>query len=730
MPQPAATASYCSGGGAFCMAWSTNVAAGMAFFTLSTTAIGYVSVGFSDTYNAMSPADVYAAWSDPSTGAGMLTYRRNANGHDMPQLRSLPSGAQVLSAATANGKLTVSFAVPVPAANSAAGTMRRRLLSNTAPAAPSGTLPVNVIWSTSAFAPIMADGNLAQHGDTEGVDFGALAVDLQCATSGGTCVLATGDLPAFNMLHKIVLAGFFATLGLGILARGVRTASFVAEDYAQQSAAKLLPSEVLGPQLASWGLPELVLITGYAITLGVYLQQAVTMYPTSRGRAIGTALAPALGTALLPVSRRSVINAMLGVSYERAIMFHQAAMQAFLVIVVAHAAVNVVDSGMHILTDSKENITGSGSVYGTVAAVFFAAMAVLASPAVRRRWWKLFKASHLIGFPVALILACVHANMVISYIVPPLVLYVVDRGVSYLRCATLMDAKMTLLPPGNIVRIRPDFRLKNIRVKPDQFAWISVPELGATEWHPYTMVTEWLNPNEVSFLISATPANPTAFGARLANLLTGCPGGERSVRVRVDAPYGVLPVNLSNYVSVVLIAGGVGITPMPRIARACMDVQQAAKDRMRRVTLVWSARDADAFTSWLPSWLSALEGNPLFSVHLHDTSASGSRTASRTMPTRRIDSASDLIENGNGVDLEMHDMKFDGGAPTKHAGAVQMGRPDVAGYIDAALEGARECGDAPNRVLVMCCGPTELIAAAQAAAASRGCHFYSQTFKL
>ena len=688
----------------------------------------------------MSPADVYAAWSDFSTSAGMLTYRRNANGHDAPQLRTLPTGAQVLSAAKANGNLTVSFAVPVPAANSAAGTMRRRLLTSTVPAASSSVLPVNVIWSTSAFAPVMANGNLAQHGGKQGVDFGALAVDLQCAASGGRCVLATGDLPAFNMLHKIVLAGFGATLGLGILARGVRAASFAAEDCAQQSAAKLLPSEVLGPQLAAWGLPELVLITGYAITLTMYLQQAVTMYPTSRGRAIGTALAPALGTALLPVSRRSVINAMLGISYERAIMFHLAVMQAFLVIVVAHAAVNVVDNGLHILTDSVENVAGSGSVYGTAAAVFFASMAVLSSPPVRRRWWKMFKASHLIGFPVALILACLHANMMIPYIVPPLVLYLLDRGVSYLRTANLVDAKLTVLPPGNVVRLRPDLRLRNIRVEPDQFAWLSVPELGTTEWHPFTMVTEWQNPNEVSFIIAATPGNSNAFGARLANLATGCPGGERNVRVRVDAPYGVLPVTLSNYTAVVLVAGGVGITPMPRISRACLDVREAVKDRMRHVKLVWSARGADAFTSWLPAWVSTLEANPLFNVHLHDTSVSASRTTSQPMP-RRMDSASDLITNGNGVDLEMHDMRLEYldngapqsfvlGAPPKQPGVIQLGRPDVLGYIDAALEGARACGDAPNRVLVICCGPTALITSTQTAAASRGCHFYSPTFLL
>ena len=763
------------------MAWSTDATSGLAFITLTTSSGGYASIGFSDTYNAMSPADVYVAWADPTTGAVVLSHRRNANGHDPPTTQSLPAGAQGLAAVVYNGTLSVTFAIPLPAANSHTGSVvsRRRLLDN---AGSTGQLPVNVIWSVSGVTPFSATGNLAQHGDNEGVDFGSLAVDMQCGTSGGPCVLSTAKLPAFNILHKIVLAGAGATLGFALLGHLVRRKSFDAEHYAQLSLAhtRLMPNKVLpSPSLAAWGPPELVVVAGYGITLAMYFTKALQIYPTSAGRAIGTALAPMLSVALMPVSRRSIINAALGLSYERALLFHQACMHAVLVVVVAHAAVNVLENGVPILLSRAENSAGKGPIYGTVAAVLFALMATLASPPLRRRWWKLFKASHVLFFPIALILACIHAKMVIPYVLPPIGLYLLDRMLATVYSARARVGQMVVLPPGNAVRLH--VHLENTHVGPDQFAWLCVPELGQTEWHPYTMVTEWEHPNDVAFLIALTPGNDSSFGARLVDM-THDAGGECTVKVRVDGPYGRLPVDLRNYTAAVLIAGGVGITPMPRLTRACLDAHLGLKGRMRSVTLMWTSRDADIFTTWLPGWLPALEEHPLFRVQLYDTSSTVSaskrlgstsrgvgRGVDRTSSVRTLGTASArnsvlasgrtsaisrssaVSRNGSSTDLaaedglaiEMHAVSTEvtakdgeaaggptGPEPPRPKSHVIASRPKLGSAIREAVQLAAACGDPASRVLVIACGPTELIAAAQAEAAAQGAHFYGPTFLL
>jgi hypothetical protein len=770
MPPAAPGASYCSGG-SFCMGWSTDTTAGLAFITLSTSAGGYASIGFSDTYNAMSPADVYVAWADSSTGAVVLSHRRNANGHDPPTTQSLPTGAQGLAAVTMNGTLTVTFAIPLPASNSHAGAVvsRRRLLDST-PGGTTGTLPVNVIWSVSGVTPFSASGVLAQHGGSVGHDFGSLAVDMQCATSGGPCVLATGLLPAFNILHKIVLAGAGATIGVALLGHLVRRKSFDAEHYAQLTMAhtRLMPNRLLpSPSLAAWGPPELVIVAGYGITLALYFTKALQIYPTSAGRAIGTALGPMLAVALMPVSRRSILNSALGLSYERALLFHQAGMYAVQAVIIAHAAVNVVENGVPILLSRSENSAGKGPVYGTVAAVLMAGMAQLASPPMRRRWWKVFKASHIILFPIALIIACIHAQMLIPYILPPIILYLLDRLLATFYSARTRTGQMVVLPPGNTVRLH--VHLEGTHVGPDQFAWLCVPELGHMEWHPYTMVTEWEHPNEVAFLIAHTPTNPKSFGDRLVAMCEH-EGGECTVKVKVDGPYGRLPVDLHNYTAAVLIAGGVGITPFPRLTRACLDAHLGLKGRMRSVTVMWASRDPEVFTSWLPGWLPALEEHPLFKVQLYDTSSSASaskRLGSTSRGVGRVDRTSSVRSlggisarnsvrssvlshsGGSSAQLaaeeclatEMHAVNTDtlggvattvnsGPEPPRPKSHIISARPKLGNSIQDAVQLVAACGDHPSRVLVIACGPTELIAAAQSEAASQGCHFYGPTFNL
>ena len=758
------------------MIWSTDTTSGLAFITLSTSEGGYASIGFSDTYNAMSPADVYVAWADSSTGAVVLSHRRNANAHDPPTIQSLPTGAQGLAAITINGTLSVTFAIPLPASNSHVGAVisRRRLLDSTSGGS-TGKLPVNVIWSVSGVTPFSATGILAQHGLTVGQDYGSLAVDMQCATSGGPCILDTGLLPAFNILHKIVLAGAGATLAFSLLGHLVRRKSFDAEHYAQLSMAhtRLMPNRLLpSPSLAAWGPPELVIVAGYGITLAIYITKALQIYPTSVGRAIGTALGPMLSVAFMPVSRRSILNSALGLSYERALLFHQAGMYAVQAMIIAHAAVNVVENGVPILLSRVENSAGKGPVYGTVTAVIMAGMAILASPPMRRRWWKLFKWTHLFFFPIALIVACIHATMLIPYLMPPIGLYLLDRLLATFYSARSRTAQMVVLPPGNTVRLH--VHLEDTHVGPDQFAWICVPELGHTEWHPYTMVTEWEHPNDVAFIIALTPNNPNSFGDRLVSMCE-YEGAECTLNVKVDGPYGRLPVDLRNYTAAVLIAGGVGITPMPRLTRACLDAHLGLKGRMRSVTVIWSSRDADIFTTWLPGWLPALEEHPLFRVQLYDTSSTVSaskRLGSTNRNLGRVDrtssvrslggksgrsslrnsvasrSSTDFNSSEDGANIEMNAVTtatlggladtLGGVATTVHKGPeppkpkshVIASRPKLNNSIKDAVQLVAACGDHPSRVLVIACGPTELIAAAQAEAAAQGCHFYGPTFLL
>jgi hypothetical protein len=302
---------------------------------------GYISIGFADTYNVMSPADVYAAWLG-ADGAAVLSHRRNDYGYDAPSLQAMTATATVQSASfsAAAGMLTTAFTTPLPAALA-----RRRLLADAA--------PVNFIWGVADAVPSGRDGELITHLSRVDVDFGAALLDLLCVGDG--CVLAAPQEPLFTTLHKIAASGAGATLGAATLAHAASRRWFLLERVARATIAgmPLLPRRC-PPCVASLGTPDLLLTAGYVITFALYLRQACLMYPASPGHALGTLLAPMFATALLPVTRNSAWVPLLGVSFERAVAFHRTASTAALALVVAHTVAIVNERGVAVLASRLE----------------------------------------------------------------------------------------------------------------------------------------------------------------------------------------------------------------------------------------------------------------------------------------------------------------------------------------------------------------------------------------
>jgi hypothetical protein len=673
---------------------------------------GYVSFGWADSYNVMSPADVYAAWMDPATGEPTLSHRYNENGYDAPTIRTLTATSAVAFASSAGGTLTAQVTVPLPASVAAAAAAAvaaattsgasaaagRRLLSD----ATDGTLPaggVNVIWCTGGSAPASGEEGWETHGGKDGTDYGAAAIDLLCDPSGAVsaCVLAVGKVSAFTTLHAIALAGFGATLGACMLAHALRRRLFTLECVAQATLAHvpLLARAAATAGISSFGTPEAVLLAGYFVTFALYLREALLLDAASPARAVGALLAPAFGVALLPVTRHSLWVPLLGVSYERSVAFHRASAGVAMGVMVAHTAMMVAERGVPILTQRGENVRGDGAVFGTAAAATFAAMGALAAPPVRRASWELFKAAHLTLMPVAIVLSFLHARMMLGYVLPPLILWALDAALRFARSVRTHDVlAITPLPDG---AVRLDVATRGaLRVAPGQWAYVQVPGVSALESHPLSCVCAAGTPECVTFIIGAG-RGPASFSARIAALAETMP--VEKIRCRLDGCYGGPGMQLHRYTSVLLIAGGVGITPFVSIATHLFSLTPDAHGRkgqgaVRSASLVWAVRKRAAAEAWVPTLVPALRGSALFTVRVCVT--------------------------GEPRDAEH-------GARSR---SVSYGRPDVAAAVCAAVQAAAECGESPRRVAVLACGPAGLVEDAQVAAAAAGAHFHAETFLL
>ena len=410
----------------------------------------------------------------------------------------------------------------------------------------------------------------------------------------------------------------------------------------------------------------------------------------SWGHALGMLLAPALGVALLPMTRNSLWVYLLRIPFDRAIKWHKAASRAVIVLTIAHAWLIVKDPGfwpiypndrLWILRSHNKvlsGLVGNGAVFGTAAGAIFTAMGVLSLLPVRQYSFELFKWTHLVLYPAGIVLAIIHARMVLPYVVIPLGLWVADYAVRTALGFRIFTATATALP-GRITRL--DIQTGGrVRISgPAQNVLLLVPSVSYVQWHPFTVTNPPGKPDVLSLVIKAK--GPGSFTTRLHDTAQAAAAGA-TMQVRLEGPYGILGLNLENYSTLVLLAGGTGVTPMASIAAAVLAGSVKAPTR---IFFVWSARSALVFDAWMPGLADSMRADPRFDVRLHCTSGG--------------------MEKG-----------------------VLASRPNVTAIMAEAVAAASAQSWGASSVAVCVCGPAMLAKDARVAAAAHGCDLHIESF--
>ncbi|KAJ3171357.1 hypothetical protein HDU87_008383 [Geranomyces variabilis] len=275
--------------------------------------------------------------------------------------------------------------------------------------------------------------------------------------------------------------------------------------------------------------------------------------------------------------------------------------------------------------------------FGPATASVLGLMILASLGPVRRKFWEAFYYMHVSLFLVAFILVNRHTDYALPYTLPPLMLWSVDRISRFVR-GWLRPITMSAVsyPGGDVTRILVRQRhFWGRAYNAGQYVFINVPRAGLAEWHPASIVTA--APPEA-------PVSPTAsFPQKLVAAICGGNGGDsnaeyelifknvgkftrrlaeasvggQKLTARVDGPYGAWDVVADSYGLVVLIAGGIGVTPIMSVLQTVLNnsAQQQRdgsasstslqnKSRPRVVELVWAVTNIE-HVSWFTGELSA-----------------------------------------------------------------------------------------------------------------------------
>ncbi|KAJ9470108.1 Ferric reduction oxidase 5 [Diplonema papillatum] len=293
---------------------------------------------------------------------------------------------------------------------------------------------------------------------------------------------------------------------------------------------------------------------------------------------------------VLQLRRFSPVLFLMSCPQERALVWHRWIGRFGWLCVTLHfvimcAKFNDDSQGVGVLFDTDlsgsttDGQTSVNPVFGFVAWILYTLLVLLGIPMLRRMHYGLFLVSHIVLSLGTLVCTIVHLPKGWrSYVIfgLPVALLVVDN---VLRLTKHTHA-------GIIDRIETIETVTKIVVRPtgDQASWgpgsyfyVTIPKIAFMEAHPFSVASHHTSGMATFYIKNMGPGT---FTDRLSKTASD---SKNELAVRMEGPYGKLSFDMDAHDKLVLIGGGIGVTPMLSMIEY-MDAKKTA-------TLVWLVRD-------------------------------------------------------------------------------------------------------------------------------------------
>jgi len=443
--------------------------------------------------------------------------------------------------------------------------------------------------------------------------------------------------------------------------------------------------------------------------LGVVVYLAVSFVPVyvytgKMPEATGLIASFNLATVYLPTAKNSIWAICLGISFERAIKFHRWVARLSIVTALVHGILMIMkyNDAKHLdhVFSAEKQVTGTVPLYGVLAAGMMLILLLSAFETIRRKFFDVFFNIHqLISYLVA-IFACLHHIVIVYTLALPLALVLVDFAImSFKKYSSTWELVEASSCPDNVTKLvlKPP---SGFKFEAGQFCFLSIPQVSAIQEHPFS-ISSAEHDKQVTFHIkNMGDSQFTGVLNSLANKKEVILGPKA---VKIHGPYGSVALpSLDKFSVVVMVAGGVGVTPFASLFKTLQKNNGKTK-----CILVWSSRNAQVFSEWFQDGLKDAESLPKnFDLRCFNTAKKGK---GKKETTPRQETEVTPIKN------------------TFMQAEVEEGRPNVQKIISQAMT-EKKC-DA-NKVAVLACGPPPMVAATQDLCMQQGYWFHKETFLL
>ncbi|KAJ3048877.1 ferric/cupric-chelate reductase [Rhizophlyctis rosea] len=326
-----------------------------------------------------------------------------------------------------------------------------------------------------------------------------------------------------------------------------------------------------------------------------------------------------LGMLFLLSAKNNGFQTLFGVRYERMVRVHRGVGWFFMGAVFFHTLLYLIYTKgwrtwedllwSHFTGGQKPGATMSGhgehapgwgqgnwlNTMGAYCDILLIPILLFSLPWVRRRFFTLFYAVHMLAIPAA-IFAFLHAASDFYYCIPGLGMYAVDLIIRLNRLRQPNKVLSVTEEPAGFLRFdidMPEDWKKGKEEVSGMWMFVNVRGISRLQWHPYSLA-QAPSSDVLTVMFKPNFEKGTEFEAQFAKLLLSKDAETlSSVKIAIDGPLGGLTFDPQDVDTLLCFAAGTGITPALGILRKAI-AARVMKGREVKVCLFWSVRDEGA----------------------------------------------------------------------------------------------------------------------------------------
>jgi len=449
---------------------------------------------------------------------------------------------------------------------------------------------VAISWATNVWSPDVTQKHTFK-GDFE----------INLVTHHGEYVPNNPEVLKFHYIAAAGVVGLFAVIGIVYSILASRNQNLILDLIFHRKFSKLISNRIAGYFLN----PILDLTVGEVLLILTHLGLAGTWFAygylsvTSANIAKGFAyvIVISLTMSIIPVTRYSVLLYIFGVSFERAAKYHIFLTRMTILAATIHGILMTVDYAQgNMLLDLLSVDSGSFKLFGIIAYFSMIILATFSLDIVRRKLWELFKIIHMVFVPIVLIMVSLHAKgytktlptlgisiglLLIDHTIRIILGYIVPTKVVKLEYNEESEVTLCVFEKPSFAFFAPTETLGF-----GKFVYLYIPAVDLFQSHPFTISSYVRLSGIVEFTCHVKNLG-RGWTKKLSQVANKHSFSNSNLLARVEGPYGKLSVNPSSYEAIVLIAGGIGITPINALYNELISKRSSSTN----IYLCWTVRD-------------------------------------------------------------------------------------------------------------------------------------------